>query len=528
MILFTEIWYADCEAASYVSARTLIMEPLTCACFLFVSFLHLVANVSRRNCNVALATIIHLLRLSLQQSDHPESMAILQSIPRDIRTVVHSLGIEPKTQAFVCCPKCFCTYSFDMEPDGRPDPIAGGDAESDTAPEMIIAEHVPQFCSFRRTQDDLPCSERLRDSNASKDILTRQFIYQDLHHWIGRMYARPDVEEYFDKYPDKSIDGKVMHDIWDGSILQNFNGPDGQPFMQPSRNEGRLIFGLNVDGFNAHGTSNSGKALSIGGMYMVCFNLPPELRYSAENVYLVGIIPGPDEPSTSEVNHVLRPLIDGLLVLWQEGIYLSRTTKHIHGRLIQAALVPLICDLPAARRVSGLGAHSFRLFCSECKLTQLKINELDSSKWEGRTREEHCQHANAWRNAKTPLEQKKLFQKHGIRWSELLRLPYWDPTKHIVIDSMHGFYLRMFNRHIREIWGMKVTLKDGNGLVGPDCANLDKKDAIKGEQMLRFGSGHQLSSLQELVLRYLCHLHELPFNGSKATLLKSLELFVCV
>ncbi len=501
------------------------MEPITCVCFLFVAFLHLLATVSRQNCNVALATITILLRLSLQQSNYPESMAILQSIPRDVRTVIRSLGIEPKTQAFVCCPKCFCTYSFDVEPD---DPIASGEAEADTAQErIVIAEHVPQFCSFRWTQDSLPCSERLRNSNASKDILTRQFIYQDLHHWIGRMYARPDIEEYFDKYPNESFDGKVMHNIWDGSILQNFDGPDGKPFRQPSGNEGRLVFGLNVDGFNAHGTSNSGKALSIGGMYMVCFNLPPELRYNTENVYLVGIIPGPNEPSTSEVNHVLRPLIDGLLVLWQEGIYLSRTTKHIHGRHIRAALVPLICDLPAARRVSGLGAHSFRLLCSECKLAQPKINELDSSKWEGRTREEHCQHAHAWRNAQTPSEQKKLFQQHGIRWSELLRLPYWDPTKHIVIDSMHGFYLRMFNRHIREIWGMKVTLKDGNGLVGPDLANLDEKDAIKGEQILRFGSGHQLSGLQELVLRYLCHLHELPFNGSKPTLLKALESYVC-
>ena len=498
------------------------MEPLACVCFLFVSFLHLLANVSRRDCNVALATITVLLCLSLRQSDHPESTAILQSIPRDVRTVVHALGIEPKTQAFVCCPKCYCTYSFDAEPH-LDHPTAGADTE-----ERIIAEHIPQFCSFKRTQDSLPCSERLRDLNASKDILTRQFIYQDLHHWIGRMYARPDIEEYFNRYPDKSFDGKLMRDIWDGSVLQNFDGPDGQPFMRPSGNEGWLVFRLNVDGFNAYGTSNSGKALSIGGMYMVCFNLPPELRYKTENVYLVGIIPGPDEPLTSEVNHVLRPLIDGLLVLWQEGIYLSRTAKHSHGHLIQAALIPLICDLPAARRVSGFGAHSFRLFCSECKLAKLNINELDSSKWEGRTREEHCKNAHEWWNAQTPSEQVKLFKKHGIRWSELLRLPYWDPTKHIVIDSMHGFYLRMFNRHIRDIWGMNVKFNDGNGLVGPDFDNLGEKNAKEGERILHFGSGDQLSGLQELVLRYLCHLHELPFNGSKATLLKSLELFVCI
>ena len=88
-----------------------IMEPITCICFLFVSFLYLLANVSRQNCNVALVTITVLLHVSLQDSNHPESASILQSIPQNVWTVVRSLGIEPKTQAFVCCLNCFCTYS---------------------------------------------------------------------------------------------------------------------------------------------------------------------------------------------------------------------------------------------------------------------------------------------------------------------------------------------------------------------------------------------------------------------------------
>jgi hypothetical protein len=340
------------------------------------------------------------------------------------------------------------------------------------------------------------------------------------------MYARPDIEEYFDKYPDKHFDGQERHDIWDGLILQNFEGPDGQPFMRCSGDDGRLVFGLNVDGFNAHGTSNSGKSLSIGGMYMVCFNLPPEIRYNIENVFLVGIIPGPDEPSTSEINHLLRPLVDSLLILWQDGIYLSRTPKYCHGRFIRAALIPLICDLPAARRVSGLGAHSFRLFCSECKLSGAEINDVDSSKWEMRTLEEHRKHAENWRNAQTASDQANLFKKHGIRWSELLRLPYWDPTKHIVIDSMHGFYLRIFSRHIRDIWGMGVAFKDGNGLAGPNFDSLEETGVIEGERILRFGSNHQLEGLQELVLSYLCHQLELPSNGPKDNLSKLLKIYV--
>src|SRR5258705_8618323 len=111
------------------------MEPLICVSFLFVSFLHLLANVSRQNCNAALSSISLLLRLTLQQSNHPESAAILSSIPSDIRTVVHSLGIEPKTHVSVCCPKCFCIYSLDMDSGAHNDDI--------DSQERTIAEHIP-------------------------------------------------------------------------------------------------------------------------------------------------------------------------------------------------------------------------------------------------------------------------------------------------------------------------------------------------------------------------------------------------
>ena len=75
---------------------------------------------------------------------------------------------------------------------------------------------------------------------------------------------------------------------------------------------------------------------------------------------------------------------------------------------------------------------------------------------------------------------------------------------------------------------MSVEFKDGNGLVGPNFDKLEESDAVEGERILRFGSTCQLQGLQELVLRYLCHQLELPLKGPKASLLKSLEIYVCV
>jgi hypothetical protein len=33
----------------------------------------------------------------------------------------------------------------------------------------------------------------------------------------------------------------------------------------------------------------------------------------------------------------------------------------------------------------------------------------------------------------------------------LLDLPYWDPTKHVVVDAMHNLFLNLVKHHCREI-----------------------------------------------------------------------------
>jgi len=40
-------------------------------------------------------------------------------------------------------------------------------------------------------------------------------------------------------------------------------------------------------------------------------------------------------------------------------------------------------------------------------------------------------------HASTSKEQEEIFKQHGTRWSELWRLPYWNPTWQLVVDAMH-------------------------------------------------------------------------------------------
>ena len=64
---------------------------------------------------------------------------------------------------------------------------------------------------------------------------------------------------------------------------------------------------LNVHFFN--------HTYSLGALYLTIL-LPPEMRHKHENVILVGLIPGPHEPS-HDLNSYLEPLVQDLLCLWK-------------------------------------------------------------------------------------------------------------------------------------------------------------------------------------------------------------------
>ena len=56
---------------------------------------------------------------------------------------------------------------------------------------------------------------------------------------------------------------------------------------------------------------------------MVLMNLPGSERFKPENVFLVGVIPGPLEPKHN-INSYLQPLVAQLNALWSDGISVKR------------------------------------------------------------------------------------------------------------------------------------------------------------------------------------------------------------
>ncbi len=261
-----------------------------------------------------------------------------------------------------------------------------------------------------------------------------------------------------------------------------------------------------MDGFNPFIMKEAGKQVSVGAIYMVLLNLPVDIHYRVENMFLVGIIPGPAEPLLDQINHILEPLVDDLLQFWDPGVYIKQTAHYTRGRLCFSVLIPVVCDLPAARQISGSASHSANHFCSFCKLSLRDIDNLDVDSWSMRTWEEHRNCASAWKAAESTAERSRLYRRNGIRWSELLRLPYWDPTKFVVLDCMHSLLLGDLKRHCREIWGMDFRLDDDEYHVTPDGKSyfVSEDELRRGRHVLEHGTDKDVASLSYNIIRMLC------------------------
>ncbi|KAJ3013480.1 hypothetical protein NUW54_g1582 [Trametes sanguinea] len=393
------------------------LEPFILAGLLMACVLHAIAAVRGSNMRFVLVTLQVMLFGCLtycNASVHltPAQHNIVNAIPDDIRTVLSALKIEPDITRYASCPRCRSTYAPDPDNPARP---------------------YPRRCTFQET-DKPPCNKKLvvrRDhvpTHPGQETRVtyeprKPYPFQSMSSWLLDLFSRPQIARLIRNARKLATTENIpWKDIWDAPALREFLGPDGRtPFCLPDEGAAHLMFSLFIDWFNPFGNKKAGKSHSIGAIYLVCLNLPPELRYLPENVYLAGIIPGPAEPELHQLNHFLRPLIDELLVLWHRGLYLSHTALG-SGLLVRVAVIPLRF-----------------------------------------TREEHLKHAKRWKDAPTEAEWNRLFKKYGLRWSEILRLPYWDPTKFALVDAMHNLLLGVLRHHCRDVWGINVKDKSADG-----------------------------------------------------------------
>ncbi|KAE9385907.1 hypothetical protein BT96DRAFT_745620, partial [Gymnopus androsaceus JB14] len=159
------------------------------------------------------------------------------------------------------------------------------------------------------------------------------------------------------------------------------------------------------------------------------------------------------DPKQHEINQILARVVDLLLPL-EEGYFYLRTAKHPFGRNVSLVIVPAVCDVLGAHQLVGFPHHKHRLFCTRCLLPRHDIHNLNRASWPRRDAEQHIKQAIAWRDAPTQKHRDHIYKTYGVRWSELLRLPGFDPIAFTTIDDFHMLLLGLYETHIRDIWGI--------------------------------------------------------------------------
>ena len=174
-------------------------------------------------------------------------------------------------------------------------------------------------------------------------------------------------------------------DIYTGTVWKELQSYEDTEFLS---REDSIAFILNVDWFQPY----KHRTYSVGVIYLAIANLPRSIRFKRENIILVGVIPGPSEPSKT-MNSYLVPLVSDLLSLWG-GVNFVDSAGVTH--FIRCALICVATDLPAGRKCCGFLSFSANLGCSRC-LCQFStgtfgINDysgFNRSTWENRSKLRH-------------------------------------------------------------------------------------------------------------------------------------------
>src|SRR5271170_6734088 len=65
---------------------------------------------------------------------------------------------------------------------------------------------------------------------------------------------------------------------------------------------------------------------------------------------------------------------------------------------------------------------------------------------------EHRQNATIWKSKNMKDDWKKHVSKTTVHWSEMLRLPYFNPIRFLVVDPMHNLFLGIAHWIVKRLW----------------------------------------------------------------------------
>ncbi|KAL4243705.1 hypothetical protein ABKN59_011906 [Abortiporus biennis] len=206
-------------------------------------------------------------------------------------------NLDGQTIQYAVCPACHYTYK----------PLFKCGSKMPRYPDTCM-----NYPSANLHPNFMCDASLLRDSEPIKT-----FTYHSFHNYLAGLLTNPNAERVMDAACDNlmstlSQSPLVTSDVLEAEYLHSFEGPIPNCLFIDRGTEGRYTFSLNVDFFAAEGKSIYNATISCGIISLACLNLPPNIRYKPEHMFLAGVIPGPKEPLLDQLNHYLYSLVDDL------------------------------------------------------------------------------------------------------------------------------------------------------------------------------------------------------------------------
>jgi hypothetical protein len=211
------------------------------------------------------------------------------------------------------------------------------------------------------------------------------------------------------------------------------------------------------------------------------------------------LIPGPNEPKLHQLNHYLAPLVDQLIELWQ-GVDLAETYEHSNGKRVKGAVICCSCNIPAVRKLCGF--ISARIACYRC-LKHADYDDRNQPNYGGfanmeswfieRNVNEIRNNTFAWKACKTQEQRKNHVSETLVRWSEIYRLPYFNPICFLIINPMHCLFLGIAKWIVTRLWIEEGRLTSQDLLVMQERANQIQVPADIGRIPGKISTGEGFS-----------------------------------
>ncbi|KAJ3979392.1 hypothetical protein F5890DRAFT_1421407 [Lentinula detonsa] len=426
--------------------------------YLLTAWLTLYAGLSQADANIVLkaiqlilTTTLKLVNQALRYAGFPveKASSLLVPLPIDIRTVYSRNEMDTDLNRIFLCPTCFSQYKLDAQ---------------------------VEVCSFKHSpRARNACNTKLWTYRLVQGQLKRipKCIYTttSLRSWLKGMLQRPTIDQSLRDSFEKAQNfhptpGATMRDISESPFWESIRG-----YRQ---SEYHLVFASYIDWFNPLGNKAAGKSKSCGALVLYCLNLPWEIRFLQENVFIVCLIPLPHEADVWSLGHLLPHYVNSLLEFDIPGQRLP-TYSSPKGVMVAARVYPNIADLLASKKYIGFGSLKSFYFCTFCTLHRDNLDNLDYQSWTPRSGVMVRQQALNWKNATTLAKKEELHKTNGVQYSPTLELPYFDPIAHTVIGVMHNRLEGDLQHHLRVFWG--IGRPDKRTKTGAEeMAEMQEKD----------------------------------------------------